>query len=167
MPIKILHRIENHPLLVKEILALIDEVGVDQNQISCQMTTQSSEDWFESVGPLEDLPEGDETKYKFVPERLAGTEIEKLIEKYQGFRTRIMVMGPRKCYSVHSDLTPRIHIPIVTNDQAWMIWPYDNICYNLKPGVSYWTDTRKSHTFLNGDKTATRIHLVMNTVIDI
>jgi hypothetical protein len=167
MAIKILHRIENHPKLVEEVLALIEELGTEHNQISCQMTEIDSADWFESVGPLEELLEGDENKYRHIPKRLAGTEIEKLINRYQGFRTRIMVMDPRKCYSVHSDITPRVHIPIITNDQAWMIWPYDNVCYNLKPGVSYWTDTRKKHTFLNGDKMQTRIHLVMNTVIDI
>jgi hypothetical protein len=48
----------------------------------------------------------------------------------------------------------------VSNDQAWMIWPYDNYSSRLEIGHSYLTDTTKNHTFLNGSL-EDRIHIVM------
>ena len=73
-----------------------------------------------------------------------------------------MIMEPRKSYSIHRDIFKRVHIPIITNEQCWMIWPYENECHQLQTGKSYITDTTKSHTFINGHINLTRIHLVMS-----
>lgn len=69
-------------------------------------------------------------------------------------------MPPRKCYSVHQDPTPRLHIPIITNEHCWMVWPKDQFCVHLNEGYVYWTNTQKYHSFLNGG-TEDRIHIVM------
>jgi len=155
-----LDRVANFLKLTKEVVDLCKKINPETNQISCQTLDPAVDDWGTSNGRIDELPEKNEELYCHVNPSLKDTELEKLIKRYNGFRTRIMVLDSRKCYSVHSDPTPRIHIPIETNDQCWMVWPDDSECYQLPLGSAYWTDTRKNHTFLNGS-TKTRIHIVM------
>lgn len=162
MLVKYINRITNLEELTAEVFQLIEEIKPEKNQISCQMTNTDSENWEESIGSLNDLANQDELAYRYVPERLRGSLLEKLIIDFDGFRTRIMLMPPRKCYSVHRDPTKRIHIPIVTNDQCWMVWPQENYCHQLLQGRSYLTDTTKPHTFFNGHSEFNRIHIVMS-----
>lgn len=158
--IHIKEEIEDFPILKKQILDLLEKIPTVKNQISCQYLENQNPDWHCSVGSLEELEEKDETKYNLIHPALTGSEIETLIKKYNGYRARIMVMPPRQTYSVHSDFSPRIHIPILTNDQCWMIWPYHSKCARLVEGKAYWTDTTKFHTAINGHKNETRVHLV-------
>lgn len=162
MLVNYIDRIENFSRLSDEISQLINEIKPDKNQISCQMSVQRSKNWQESIGTLGNLKDQDEFAYKHIPKRLRGSLLEKLIIDFNGFRTRIMIMSPRKCYSVHRDPTKRIHIPISTNDQCWMVWPQENYCHQLLEGRSYLTDTTKMHTFLNGHSELSRIHIVMS-----
>jgi hypothetical protein len=162
MLVRYINRIENFARLTEEVSQLIHEIKPEKNQISCQMLTIGSENWEESIGSLTDLADQDEFSYKHIPKKLQGSVLEKLINDFNGFRTRIMIMSPRKCYSVHSDPSKRIHIPIVTNDQCWMVWPQENYCHRLLEGRSYLTDTTKPHTFFNGHSDLNRIHIVMS-----
>jgi len=162
MLVKHINRVDNFDQLSREVLDLIEEIKPERNQISCQMSSLNSVDWEESIGSLNDLPNQDEFAYRYVPKRLRGSQLEKLMIDLTGFRTRIMIMSPRKCYSIHKDLTKRVHIPVVTNDQCWMVWPQENYCHQLLEGRSYLTDTTKLHTFLNGHGDANRIHIVMS-----
>lgn len=74
------------------------------------------------------------------------------------FRTRIMKLNPYQCYSYHVDPTPRMHIPLITNDRCFMI--VDDILYRYPAdGNSYWVDTTKIHTAVNAS-TEERIHIV-------
>jgi hypothetical protein len=100
-----------------------------------------------------------EREYKFIQPELEGTLIAYYLEKYKVYRSRIMLMSPRSCYSVHRDSTQRIHIPIVANPQAWMVWPFENQCYRFEEGNVYQTDTTKLHSFFNGSE-EDRIHMV-------
>jgi hypothetical protein len=143
----------------QEILEIINTVGFDSNQIICQGQSADGTDWKTGVGRIRDLEDRDEQHYKYLNPALAGTMLADIIEEYGCFRTRIMLMSPRSCYSIHADFTPRLHIPVVTNTQAWMVWPYLNKCYQMKVGNIYFADTTKTHTFLNGDGTD-RIHIV-------
>lgn len=161
MLVRYINKIENFYQLSEEVFHLIEEIKSEKNQISCQMSTYGSENWEESIGSLNNLLNQDEFSYRYIPKRLKGSLMEKLILDFNGFRTRIMIMSPRKCYSVHKDSSKRIHIPIVTNDQCWMIWPQENHCHQLLEGRSYLTDTTKMHTFLNGHSELSRIHIVM------
>lgn len=143
----------------QEILGIIDAIGVTANQIICQSTAPNASDWQTGVGRIHDLEDTDEENYKYLNPILAGTMLAGIIEEYNCFRTRIMIMKPRACYSVHADRTPRIHIPVVTNPQAWMVWPYVNKCYHMQAGKIYYADTTKVHSFFNGAETE-RIHIV-------
>lgn len=157
---RLLYHLPNHQKLVNEVRQIIDKIQPAGNQIICQTLTENVEDWFTGTGKVNDLLEKDEKKYKYVQPSLEGTEIQKLIDQHNAFRTRIMIMPGRHSYSVHNDVTPRIHVPIISNPQAWMIWPFDSVCTRLSEGFVYWTDTTKEHTFMNGS-TEQRIHLVM------
>lgn len=156
--VKFLERIDNFEQLKSEVLNIVEKVS--GTQIMCQGLATDPSNWLTGVGRIKQLENSNEQAYCVINPELNGTLLEYYIKKYNGFRTRIMVMPEKHCYSIHPDLTPRIHIPIVTNNQAWMIWPYSNQCHQLTEGNVYWTDTRKFHTFINGS-TVNRIHLVM------
>ena len=51
-------------------------------------------------------------------------------------------------YSYHVDSSPRVHIPLITNEMCFFI--LEKQMFNLPVGKSYWIDTRKGHTALNG-----------------
>lgn len=154
-------QIEDFSDMVDEVSALIDEIGLQDNQINCQKLHDGPDDWTTGVGAVSELEEKNECKYHIIQKKLENSSIEKYIIKYQAYRTRIMILPPRKCYSVHKDLGYRIHIPIVTNHQNWMIWPEENTCVQLSTGNIYLTNTIKTHTFINGDSHINRIHIVM------
>lgn len=115
-----------------------------------------------------------DTEFVHILPFIKDTELAKFITKYKAFRTRIMMIKSRKCYPVHADKNPRIHIPLMTNDHSWMVWPEENQVHHLKPGNVYWTDTTKKHTAFNGAlsepgdvdspyySAGPRIHLVMS-----
>jgi hypothetical protein len=156
-----LYRHLNFEALKREVQDLLDKRLHNQNQIMCQSYIEDDDNWYTGIGSIEELEIKEEKSYKFINKSLKDTEIEKLIVKHNGFRTRIMAMPPRQCYSIHADPTPRIHIPIVTSDQCWMIWPTKSSCFQLKEGSVYWTNTKIPHTFVNGSKDEYRIHIVM------
>lgn len=155
-----LYKVSNFEKIVEEVYDIIKLVGFQKNQIICQSLESSLDNWHCGIGSIEELEETEEKKYYHINSQLRNSAIEELIKKHNGFRTRIMLMPSRQCYSIHSDPTPRLHIPIVTNDQCWMIWPHHNTCKQLEAGLVHWTDTRKKHTFVNGG-TENRIHIVM------
>lgn len=156
--VKLLGSVNNFDQIKTEVLNVVEQIN--SNQIMCQSLVTDPNNWLTGIGRIQQLNNSNEREYCVVNSALKGSIIEYYINKFQAFRTRIMVMPGKHCYSIHPDLTPRIHIPIITNSQAWMIWPYSNQCHSLKAGNIYWTDTRKFHTFINGD-TTTRIHLVL------
>ena len=157
-----IEKLENFSELTKDINNIIANIGFKDNQISLQNLYEGQDDWYNNTGSLKALSEQDETKYQVINSVLKGSSIEGLIQRFKGFRSRIILMDPRKCYSVHADPFKRIHIPIVTNDQCWMVWPIEKQCFRLLEGRIYSTDTTKLHTFLNGHATLGRIHLVMS-----
>ena len=155
-----LENLKNFTSLKSQVIEIIDTVGFIQNQIICQGLDEDGDDWHTGIGRISELDYQNENLYRFLNQGLKNTPLGNLIEKYNAFRTRILALDPRHCYTVHKDPTPRIHIPVITNSESWMIWPYNNFCQKLKPGLLYWTDTRQPHTFLNGGDDI-RIHIVL------
>jgi len=153
--------LNNFEKLHNEIAQIINTVGFENNQIICQSLDENEEDFNTGIGRIEDLEHKNEKSYKFINKSLKGTYLEELIINFKGYRSRILKLNPKSCYSIHQDPSPRIHIPIISNGQCWMVWPNHNFCLNMKPGLAYWTDTRKPHTFINCDEKLERVHLVM------
>jgi hypothetical protein len=155
-----LEKIRDFEDLKKEVNSVIDQYGSSNIQIMCQNIGKEVDDWQEGIGRLDLLDVKEEEKYSFINPSIRGSLIEKYILHYGGFRSRIMIMNGRSCYSVHRDFTKRIHIPIETNQHAWMIWPKNSICLHLEEGYSYLVDTTKDHAYMNGSDDK-RIHLMM------
>jgi len=91
-----------------------------------------------------------------------GTYIEDIInivnEKYIVHRTRFMTSKPKTCLSTHSDPTRRIHIPIYTNKDCYMV--FTDKVYRLLCGKVYLADTTETHTAINASASL-RTHMVM------
>lgn len=85
-----------------------------------------------------------------------------LLEKYNLHRTRLMKMKKKTCYSYHYDLTPRIHIPLISNNSCMFV--IEDKVYRLPAdGSVYLVDTTKYHTALNANREDFyRLHLVGN-----
>ena len=134
------------------------------NQISLTSHTGKN-DWECSIGKMLDL-EYPEPIYKKVNKYFKNTSIEKLIFEYKEyFRWRLMKIDPRSIYTIHQDgighdhiQNLRIHIPIITNDDAYLMFYEDlpkdkqsvNVTYhNLKVGNIYEINTTNFHTAVN------------------
>lgn len=86
-----------------------------------------------------------------------GTVTELLRNKYSVFRGRFMMMKYKSCMSMHVDTSKRLHIPLITNPDAYMI--IDKTMIHLEFGKTYITNTLLPHTAMNSGK-KDRIHLV-------
>ena len=71
-----------------------------------------------------------------------------------------MLSEHKTCLTMHTDTSPRIHIPIYTNENNMMI--VDDTVIRMPFGASYIVDTRIPHTQLNASKDP-RVHLVFAT----
>lgn len=100
-----------------------------------------------------------ESEYSAMNPLFKDTVFEKIIYDNKLFRTRLMWVHPYACYSIHRDASPRIHIPLLTNDQCLFVFPKDSSIFYLPPGKIYEVDTTKSHSFCNFSETS-RLHLV-------
>ena len=74
------------------------------------------------------------------------------------FRTRVMKMKMKTCYTYHRDPTQRIHIPLITNENCFFVID-DQVLRTPADGNHYLIDTRKMHTFVNASFKE-RIHIV-------
>jgi hypothetical protein len=157
--IRPIEQITNFHKLKDEVLQIIENIGFEDNQIILQ-SKGDIEEWHVGIGSIDELDEKDETLYCNIHKSIEHTEIARIIKKHNGYRARIIALAPRRCYSVHADYSPRMHVPIETNDQCWMIWPYENHCTRMPAGYLYLTDTTKEHTFFNGSLDEKRIHLM-------
>jgi hypothetical protein len=74
------------------------------------------------------------------------------------YRSRLMRMKPKTCYSYHWDPTKRMHIPLITNEDNFFVID-DEVSRYPADGSYYLVDTTKKHTFVNASFDS-RIHIV-------
>ena len=102
-----------------------------------------------------------EKDFSEVCDYLKGTYTEEVVnalrEKYGVVRGRYMMMNWKSCLTYHNDETPRIHLPLITNDGCFMI--IDGKTEQLHEGITYHVDTTKQHTAINAGKHL-RFHIV-------
>ena len=84
--------------------------------------------------------------------------INSIIKDLNMYRTRVMNMPPRTCYTIHKDTTKRIHIPIITNEHCLFIIDKE-IKHYPADGSYYLVDTTQYHTAVNAS-IQNRIHIV-------
>lgn len=84
--------------------------------------------------------------------------INSIIKELKMYRTRVMNLKYKTCYSYHRDLTKRIHIPIQTNENCFIM--IDKKIEHLPADGNYHVvDTTQYHTAINASW-EDRIHLV-------
>jgi hypothetical protein len=118
--------------------------------------TADNDPWSDAVGRLK--PEYNWVTDSKLNPYFKDTIFEELINKYKMIRTRLMWLKPYSCYSMHRDDTPRIHIPLVTNDHCFFVFR-DKGCFNLAVGGVYLVDTTQYHSAMNCS-TEWRLHIL-------
>lgn len=109
------------------------------------------------------LQDTQENKYSILNDFFIGTYVEEvynIVDRMFGVtRGRFMVLNKHKrAYSYHSDLTPRLHIPITTDDYCMFV--IDEVVYKLpNVGQLYLVDTTRLHSALNLGYSE-RLHIV-------
>lgn len=86
------------------------------------------------------------------------TYTNNIIQDLNMYRTRVMLMPHKTCYSYHIDESPRIHIPLITNENCFFVIE-DEVIRLPADGNHYLIDTTKKHTFVNASFEE-RIHIV-------
>ena len=81
-----------------------------------------------------------------------------IIDELKMYRARVMNLKSKTCYTYHKDISKRIHIPIETNENCFMIID-KQIFHYPADGNYHIIDTTKNHTALNASK-KDRIHIV-------
>jgi len=110
--------------------------------------------WTSSVGKSQ----GAELEYTELNPFFKDTIFETVIEKYNLKRTRLMWVNQKSCYSLHSDETPRIHIPLITDPECYFLFKPGSL-HHLPTDSVWWVNTKLRHTFLNCSEHP-RLHLV-------
>ena len=166
---------------------LVSTVGLHKhhNQISLKHTADELLDnpWYQGCGSLKykfgedfidqngNLKESEvkleQTDFTTLNRALTGTYLEEVhdtvAQEYKFGRLRLMAMPHKKCMSIHTDTSKRIHIPIITNENCLMI--INNQVYHMPAnGNAYLTDTTKPHTALNANHSFMRLHLLFDLV---
>ena len=150
-------------VLFNELLNIIEENNLqDHNQISLQ-SVLGDDDWTSSCGVSSELPYR-ERLYCTLNKSLEGTHLQNLIEENnQFYRWRAMKIPPRSAgYSIHYDgqgdgtvTNVRCHIPVITNDQAYMIFFGKNknnlnpTLFHFEVGKVYEVNTTDYHSAVN------------------
>jgi len=139
---------------IERILLELEMLPEYNDQIMLQ-TYEGNEDPFDGTGALPALVRS-ETVYNLPLFDLPYTN--SIISDLGMFRTRVMLIRPYQCYSYHRDATPRIHIPLITDEKCMLIVD-DKVIRLPADGNHYKIDTTLYHTALNGSNIE-RIHIV-------
>ena len=103
----------------------------------------------------------DQSEYKILNEAYEGTVFADIIQDVNGERARIMEMNPSTTYTVHRDNSPRYHLALITNPNAYFLFPTLNeIIHIPADGCLYEVDTTILHSFVNCGPD--RTHLVIS-----
>lgn len=152
-----------HPNKLKQIAIQCRKQTTKENQLyeSCGSL---SIDWtkYDETGKLPLREEKlDEEDFTITCDYFKNTYFENLIEQLSKYYTvkrgRFMLMQHKTCLTYHTDPSPRLHIPIYTNENCMMI--VEDKVIRLPFGGTYVVDTTKKHTALNASQFK-RTHLV-------
>jgi len=131
----------------------------DKNQI-CLTHPPGKPDWFAGTGPMIQNKTFTELNSFFT-----DTYFEKVYNdinnKYPLGRVRLMLLPGQKCFSLHADMTKRIHLPLITNEQCLMIID-DEVKHLPADGGVWLTNTTRIHTALNGNYNFNRLHILFD-----
>jgi len=161
--VQLVHTDIDHQRLADEMHQLLGKHDLHQLQQVSLTSLDGSNDWLGSTGKQKDL-RYHERFWSEVNSAVQGTYMHECIQRYgQYYRWRLMKLDQKTTYSVHSDSQPglvnyRLHIPIITNIDSYMVFydqrPADNTTtsctyHHLAAGNSYCVNTTGLHTAVN------------------
>jgi hypothetical protein len=147
-------------LLKKDVYNVVENVGWGEKNQICLTHPPGLPDWFHGTGPLMANKTFTELN-RFLNGQYIESVYNTVKNAYPIGRVRIMLLPGQKCFSLHADITKRIHLPLETNEQCMMI--IDNeVKYMPADGSAWLTNTTKPHTALNGNLMFDRIHLLFD-----
>ena len=89
-------------------------------------------------------------EYTILNEAYEGTVFADVIRDVNGIRSRIIHRNSCTTNSVHKDNSPRYHMALITNTNAYFIFPTLNEVIHIPAdGYIYEVDTTILHTFVN------------------
>lgn len=153
-------QLKNASYNIEEIKEEIDELEAfvgwgDRNQMSLQSPDGSFRTGDGKIEYHEGWSETDFTALNIDDD----WEIARFITDNNLYRTRIMKLKPRECYSYHFDRTPRVHLAVDTHEHCFI--SINNMLQHVPAdGNAYWIDTRQYHTAMNCTLDFERIHIV-------
>lgn len=155
-----LNRNYNLELLKKEIKIIVENYGWGA---ASQISLQSPDDSFHSkncVGTMDNYPGRTINDFKPINSFIGNDwEISKFINENEIYRTRIMKLGPKQCYSMHTDGSQRIHLAIFTDPKCFFV--INNSVFHIPAdSYAYKINTTLMHTAINSTTKLERIHLV-------
>ena len=102
-----------------------------------------------------------ELDYNILHRIYEGSVLADIIRDLNGVRSRIMTKKMHTTYSIHADHAPRYHLALITNPNAYFIFPTLNeITHIPADGYVYEVDTTIPHSFVNCGPD--RTHLVIS-----
>ena len=140
---------------IERILLELELLPQYKNQISLQ-TVEGETDPNYGTGQLNNLKHKEEDFN--IPLFPQLKYVNSIIKKLKMFRTRVMRMSSKTCYSYHKDPSQRIHIPLITNENCFFVID-DKVSRYPADGNYYLIDTTKKHTFVNASFEK-RIHII-------
>jgi len=170
-PVKKLDVTVNIEKIAEECSYLIDCYGLKMGK-NIQLVLQHSEfcenKWHDGTGSLPRKFTNDQTYraidtiYTEINSELKNLYISEVLgnlsEKFSIYRTRIMVLDSRGCYSWHRDQSPRLHLAVKTNYHCRMV--FESGSYHIPAdGHWYFTNTVQFHSAFNGGQEH-RMHIV-------
>ena len=126
---------------IEHILLELESLPEYDTQLSLQVTSSGSS----GEGKLNDL-DFLEKDFNVFAYDLPYTN--SILSELGMYRTRLMNMKPKTCYSYHWDPTKRMHIPLITNENNFFVID-DEVSRYPADGSYYLIDTTKKHTFVN------------------
>jgi len=152
-----------HPNKLKQISIQCRKETPDEDQLyeSCGSLTFDWKD-YDNTGKLPLRKENfSEKDFNITCDYFKNTYFEYVINEiskhYNVYRGRFLLSQHKTCLTYHKDPSPRLHIPIYTNEDCMMI--IEDKVVRLPFGNTYVVDTRLKHTALNASKHK-RTHLV-------
>jgi len=140
---------------IERILLELELLPKYDTQISLQ-TVEGETDHNYGTGRLTSINK--HTEQDFVIPLWDMPYTNSIIKDLGMYRTRVMRMYSKTCYSYHKDPTMRIHIPLITNDKCFMVID-DKVIRYPADGNYYLVDTTKMHTAVNSSW-EDRIHII-------
>lgn len=138
----------------------LNNINYDIKQICLQLPNGIT-DWFVGTGRTTEPQNVEYSEKDFcnliIPE---DWEISKFIIENNLYRTRILKLHSKECYSLHRDKSDRLHLAITTNHKCFFVID-DSVIKIPADGNPYFLETTKYHTAINANlENFVRIHLV-------